>query len=113
MKQFIYEIKNVDINKLKREMPLDQWFYELVQKKVTELTILDVSRMLRQNVFLDIAIPAAWNLLSEDPLCGEMYEGQLVELLTQTLVSNSEENKRDMILLSQLRSENRRDNANT
>ena len=47
MKQFIYEIKNVDINKLKREMPLDQWFYELVQKKVTELTILDVSRMLR------------------------------------------------------------------
>ena len=45
----------------------------MVQKSVDELTLSDVLRMLRQEVYLDIAIPFACTKVLEDPFCGKMY----------------------------------------
>lgn len=81
----IYKIKKLKLSELKQESPLDRWFYIMIQKKVENLSLEDISKMLRQNVFLDIAIPMAWIQLFSDPFCGEMYDGQLLETLIQTL----------------------------
>lgn len=86
----IYKIKGIELEKVKQNSPLDQWFYGMIQKKESELTLLDLSRLLRQEIYLDIAIPLAWKKILENPFCGEMYEGQLVELLIRTLENNSE-----------------------
>lgn len=48
MKDPIYKIKNININKLDKISPLDNWFYQLIVKSEDELNILDISRMLRQ-----------------------------------------------------------------
>lgn len=80
----IGEIKKIDTHDISGESALDRWFQQLIQKRVSELTILDISRMLRQNIFLDIAIPMARQWLNNDPNAGEMYEGQLAELLRKT-----------------------------
>ncbi|WFR55942.1 contact-dependent growth inhibition system immunity protein [Anaerocolumna sp. AGMB13025] len=94
----IYKIKNIDVNQLKNDSPLDQWFAKMIIKEENELDILDISRMLRQDVFSDIAIPIVWKILKENPFEGEMYEGQLLELLIRNLSNNPEKkNKKDYI----------------
>lgn len=92
MEKEIYKIKGIELNKLNQTAPLEKWFYLMVQKRETELSLLDISRMLRQEIYLDIAIPITWNKLIEDPFCGEMYEGQLLELLIKVL-EKSPDNK--------------------
>lgn len=84
----IYRLKGIELKNLKRDSPLDKWFYEMIQKNVNMLTITDISHMLRQEIYLDIAIPLVWEQLLENPLCGEMYDGQMVELLTRVFINN-------------------------
>lgn len=90
MKEAIYKIKGVEVNSIKQNSPLDIWFCEMVQKNVDELTIRDVSCMLRQEMYLDIAIPIAWWNIITNPFCGEMYEGQMIELLMRVFINNPE-----------------------
>lgn len=84
----IYKIKGVNLDLVKKESPLDKWYYIMIQKFVDELSLLDISRMLRQNIFLDIAIPISWKKLVENPFCGELYDGQLLELIVRVTKQN-------------------------
>ncbi|MCM1500922.1 MAG: contact-dependent growth inhibition system immunity protein [Clostridium sp.] len=88
METTIYELKGIKLKDIKQDSPLDKWFYEMVQKKINMLTIGDISRMLRQEVYLDIAVPLAEERLLDDPLCGEMYEGEVIVLLTRVLINH-------------------------
>lgn len=88
MQSAIYKLKGIKLDEVKQDSPLDKWFYEMIQKEVNTLTISDISHMLRQEIYLDIAIPLAWEQLNADPLCGEMNNGQMIELLTRVYVNN-------------------------
>ncbi|MCM1180984.1 MAG: contact-dependent growth inhibition system immunity protein [Clostridium sp.] len=81
----IYRIKNIDTAQLESQSPLGQWFADLVNKQIEELSLLDISRMLRQEVLLDIAMPLTLERLLKNPFEGEMYEGQLLELYIRCL----------------------------
>jgi L-fucose isomerase-like protein len=91
MNKPIFKLKNININAMKQECSLDKWFIEILQKKVSELNLLDVSRMLRQEIYPDIAVPLTWKILKENPFEGEMYDGQLLELLVRYLMNNQEQ----------------------
>lgn len=95
VKEAIYTLKSLKLDELERTSPLGKWFYEMVQKSVDELTLRDVLRMLRQEVYLDIAIPIACTKVLEDPFCGEMYVGEMIDLLTKVFISNPDEKKQD------------------
>lgn len=84
------KIRGIELEKVKQNSPLDRWFYEMIQKKESELTLLDLSRLLRQDIYFDTAIPLAWKKILATPFCGEMYEGQLVELLIRASENNPE-----------------------
>lgn len=84
MQQPIYMLKQLDVSHLKNECALDRWFIKLVHKPVDALTVFDVARMIRQDVYLDIALPKAWDMLFEDPLAGE-YDGQLIKTLVKEI----------------------------
>lgn len=62
--------------------PLQKWYNQLIDKKVSEIEVSDVLRMIRQNEFIDIAIPKAVKFLLENPFAGEMYEGELLEKMS-------------------------------
>jgi hypothetical protein len=64
-------------------------------KEENELDILDISRMLRQDVFPDIAIPIVWKILKENPFEGEIYEGQLLVLLIRNLSNNPKKKNKE------------------
>lgn len=76
----IYILKQLDVASLKNECALDRWFINLVRKPADALTVFDVARMIRQDVYLDIALPKAWDMLFDNPLAGE-YDGQLIKTL--------------------------------
>lgn len=95
MKSAIYKLKGIELKELKRESPLDEWFYDMVQKNMDMLTIGDISHMLRQEIYLDIAIPLACQQLLNNPLCGEMYNGQMLELLIRVFINNPNYKKVD------------------
>ena len=63
------------------EYPLEIWHNEVIKKTPDELILSDISRMIRQKVFLDMAIPKAIAILKEDPFVGDMFTGQLLENL--------------------------------
>lgn len=63
--------------------PLQKWYNQLIDKKVSEIEVSDVLRMIRQNEFIDIAIPKAVEFLMINPFAGEMYEGELLEKMSK------------------------------
>ncbi|OMF13853.1 hypothetical protein BK131_14450 [Paenibacillus amylolyticus] len=93
----IYSI-NQNIQTDNSESPLDHWYDRLINKKVDELDLEDVSRMLGQHVFIDLGIEKAIEILSEDPLAGEMYDGHLLKLLCSIETNNF----RDLLQLKKL-----------
>ena len=75
----IYSCKleqNSDSNKVYN---LEIWYNKLLEKTYSELTVADVLRMIRQEVFVEIALKKAIDILKNNPLVGEMYEGELLE----------------------------------
>lgn len=51
---------------------LEDWYNKLIDKTPEELSLFDILRMIRQDLFLDEAIPALLAYLIEDPRCGDI-----------------------------------------
>ncbi len=60
---------------------LDEWYNTLINKDITEIDIIDVCRMIKQNIFIEIAIDKAIGFLKLNPLEGDVYDGHLLEVL--------------------------------
>lgn len=84
MSQTIKEIYSLNQNNqnAEPEYALDTWYARLINKTADEIDLEDVSRMLTQNIFIDLGIKKAMEILSEDPIAGVFYDGQLLELLS-------------------------------
>ena len=63
--------------------PLEKWYNILIDKRVDEITIADVSRMIRQDVVMELAMTKAMDFLQGDVFAGEMYDGQLLENISR------------------------------
>ena len=68
--------------------PLQKWYNQLIDKKVSEVEISDILRMIRQNEFIDIAVLKAIDYLKENPFAGDMYEGEVLEKLSGISIDN-------------------------
>lgn len=95
----IFKMKGLSLCSLNRKSSLDSWFYNLVQSDIDSLTDFDIGRMLRQDVYLDIAIPKALERLAAEPFCGSMYVGQMMQNFVEAL-SRNPTNLRNPIYIS-------------
>lgn len=77
----IYSCELGQYSGLDKKYNLEIWYNKLLEKTYSELTIADVMRMIRQEIFIEIALKKAVDLLKDNPLAGEMYEGELLEKL--------------------------------
>lgn len=68
--------------------PLQSWYDQLINKSIDELEVLDILRMIRQNEFLDLAISEAIKYLKKNPFVGDMYEGEVLEKLSELDISH-------------------------
>lgn len=75
----IYEDSELD----NAEYSLVKWHNEVINRTVGELTHADVARMLRQGMYIDVAMDKAIEMLKEDPYAGELYTGELLASLLE------------------------------
>ena len=62
---------------------MHDWYEDLLNKTYDKLDLFDVTRMLIQKVFLELAISKSIKFIEENPFCGQRYEGELIELLSR------------------------------
>ena len=91
MDKMIKDIYNISLDL--KSIPDDnkdsmtEWYFDLINKTYDQLNIFDVTRMLIQKIFLELAIPRAIAFITNDPFCGQRYEGELLEVLSWTEIS--------------------------
>lgn len=57
---------------------LDAWYRSIRDIPLGKLPIADVARACRQSLFPDYVVPAAIRHLRENPLAGDLYDGELL-----------------------------------
>ncbi|MCR5824224.1 MAG: hypothetical protein K6G60_07330, partial [Lachnospiraceae bacterium] len=60
-------------------LPLPNWYNHVIEKDIDELDLSDVLKMLRQRLFLKVAVKKTIDFLLVNPFIGELYEGELME----------------------------------
>ncbi|HFZ7336388.1 TPA: contact-dependent growth inhibition system immunity protein [Salmonella enterica subsp. salamae serovar 21:z10:z6] len=70
---------------------LIKWYNRLLDKTADELDEIDISKMIRQDILVDLAIDSAINILKDNPYAGEMYDGDVLNSLN-SLVKNERVN---------------------
>ena len=63
--------------------PLEEWYAGVRDTSIGELGLADLARACRQNIYPEAVVPFAVDALEEDPLAGEMYDGELVRSLAK------------------------------
>ena len=59
------------------EYPLPKWYRRVRNTRLKDLTVEDICRACRQEIYPEYVVPLALRLLHENPLTGEMYDGEL------------------------------------
>ncbi|MFZ4833466.1 contact-dependent growth inhibition system immunity protein [Rouxiella sp. Mn2063] len=67
---------------LSQQSPLELWFESVLDVPIDSLAIGDLCKAVRQEVFIEHLIPNVLNVLTEDPLAGEYYDGELITALS-------------------------------
>ncbi len=60
------------------EMPLPAWYRTVYHTPLEELTIEDLCKASRQQLHIEQIIPIALARLREEPMAGEMFDGELL-----------------------------------
>lgn len=60
------------------EFPLPAWYRSVIDVAIDDLTTEDLARACRQDVHLKEVVPRALEILKNDPLAGEFYDGELM-----------------------------------
>ena len=72
-----YKYKLNEINNTKDSLEI--WYNEMINKSESELSLLDINRMFRQNVLVELALDKAIIILLKDPFVGESTNGDVLE----------------------------------
>lgn len=81
MENKIKDIYNISFSIEDIRCPMDDWYSSLIHKAYSQINIFDVTRMLIQKMFLELAVTKAIEFIKQNPFCGQRYEGELMELL--------------------------------
>lgn len=63
--------------------PLQKWYNQLIDKSIDEITVEDILKMMRQKQFIDLALSRAINYLKENVFAGELYDGEILEKISE------------------------------
>jgi hypothetical protein len=63
---------------LPQEWPLEKWFAAVIDLPLEALTVFDLARACRQNIYVDAVMPYCLRALEAVPLSGELYDGELL-----------------------------------
>lgn len=65
--------------RLNSDDPLAVWHNQVIEKSEDELTVSDVARCIRQNLFMETAVEMMLVYLLHNPYIGDVYDGELMD----------------------------------
>lgn len=96
-------IGNINVAKeLSQQSPLELWFERVIDIPIEELSVEDLCRAIRQEICVDQLMPRILDVLTEDPLAGEYYDGELIAALSTIKVDDLKDHKNSFIQIKQL-----------
>ena len=51
--------------------PMHEWYNNLINKTYNQLNLFDVTRMIIQKIYLELAVTKAVSFVKENPFCGQ------------------------------------------
>ncbi|WP_029883520.1 contact-dependent growth inhibition system immunity protein [Enterobacter sp. T1-1] len=76
-------IGNINVTKEPdQQSPLELWFERIIDVPIEELTVEDLCRAIRQKLCIDQLMPRVLEVLTEEPLAVEYYDGELITALS-------------------------------
>jgi contact-dependent growth inhibition (CDI) system CdiI-like immunity protein len=67
--------------KKEEKWPLEIWYDEVCNTPVPSLSDRDLARAIRQQLWLDEAVPEGLRRCEANPECGELYDGEMLKAL--------------------------------
>jgi len=74
------------------------WYNQLIDKTYENLTVVDVCKMIRQNILVSVAIKKSMELFLRDPYDGEYSDGGLLGVLASLEIDSL-----DVLLVDKLK----------
>ncbi|WP_277925157.1 contact-dependent growth inhibition system immunity protein [[Pantoea] beijingensis] len=76
-------IGNINVTKeASQQSSLEQWFERVVDIPIEELVVEDLCRAIRQELYVSQLMPRVLEVITDDPLAGEYYDGELIAALS-------------------------------
>ncbi|MGK4623723.1 contact-dependent growth inhibition system immunity protein, partial [Raoultella ornithinolytica] len=76
-------IGNINVTKEPdQQSSLELWFERIIDVPIEELTVEELCRAIRQKLCIDQLMPRVLEVLTEEPLAGEYYDGELITALS-------------------------------
>jgi len=97
-KDSLKNLNNLSYDTNDSQSSLIQWYNRLIDKSVDELSVTDVSKMIRQHILREVAINRAIELLLVEPFAGEMLDGGLLDLLLSCGAEFADSKKIEMLI---------------
>ena len=96
-------IGNINITKVPgQQSSLEQWFEKVIDVPIEELAVGDICRAIRQQLCVEQLMPGVLDILSEDPLAGEYYDGELIAALSTIERKDLKYHKNTFIQITQI-----------
>lgn len=103
MSTFRQLMGNVNVTKEPgQQSPLELWFERVIDVPIEKLSVEDLCRAIRQELCIDQLMPRVLDVLTEDPLAGEYYDGELIAALSTIKEKDLKDQKSTFIQIKQL-----------
>lgn len=96
-------IGNINVTKEpSQQSPLEQWFERVIDIPIEELTVEDLCRAVRQELCIAQLMPRVLEVMTDDPLAGEYYDGELIAALSTIKESDLKDQRNTFIQIQQV-----------
>ena len=96
-------IGNINVTKEPdQQSPLELWFEHIIDVPIEELSVEDLCRAIRQELCVDQLMPRVLEVLAEEPLACEYYDGELIAALSTIKEKDLKDQKGTFIQIRQL-----------
>ncbi|WP_342322977.1 contact-dependent growth inhibition system immunity protein [Kosakonia sp. BYX6] len=96
-------IGNINVTKEpSQQSSLEQWFERIIDIPIEELTVEDLCRAIRQELCIAQLMPRVLEVMIDDPLAGEYYDGELIAALSTIKESDLKDQRNTFIQIQQV-----------
>lgn len=96
-------IRKFDVTKdHEQQSSLEQWFERVIDIPLNELSVEDLCRAIRQELYIDKLMPRVWEVMKDDPLAGEYYDGELIAALSTVNEKSLQDQKSTFIQIQKI-----------